>query len=184
MVPGSLIRGLTSRSGTGGPLRQIFKDGRTGHFFLDDSSRMNQLYIGHFHIGHFIKFWPISRGDTMILVKDFSTSILLKSAPTCPKGWTVYRKNKNNFVECFKMGGNHQKCRKFSRLNRFLKIVESVDQYLMHVNYSYFRIFSSFFDFLIDSQPLPFFRLMILIDMYRAYKISTISDVRHDEAYF
>ena len=23
----------------------------------------------------------------------------------CPRGWTVYWKNKNNFVECFKIGG-------------------------------------------------------------------------------
>ena len=82
------------------------------------------------------------------------------------------------------MGENRQKCRKFSRLNRFLKLQQSVDQYLMHVNISKFSNFNQFFDFLIDSQPLPFFRLVILLDICRAYKISTISDVRHDEAYF
>ena len=106
------------------------------------------------------------------------------------------------------MGGNRRKCRKFSRLNRFLNLQESIDQYLINVYYiryytvlygiytvyyiryyiryifPNFRILISFFDFLIDSQPLPFFRLVILLDIYRAYKISTISDVRHDEAYF
>ena len=82
----------------------------------------------------------------MILKKNFSSLIFLKSAPMCPRGWTVYRKNKNNFVECFKMDGNHQKCRKFSRLNRFLKIEESVDQYLMHLNYFIFSNFFFYFD--------------------------------------
>ena len=126
----------------------------------------------------------IDRGDSMILMKNFSTWILIKSAPTCSRGWTVDRKNKNKFVECLKMAENRQKCRKFSCLNRFLKLQKSVDQYLMHVNISKFSNFNQFFDFLIDSQPLPFFRLVILLDIYRAYIISTISDVRHDEAYF
>ena len=83
----------------------------------------------------------------MILVKNFSAWIFLKSVPTCPRGWTVYRKNKNNFVECFKMGGNRQKCRKFSRLNRFLKLHESIDQYQMHVNISKISNFHPFFRF-------------------------------------
>ena len=99
-------------------------------------------------------FWVIisgilgmGTGDTTILVKNFSTSILLKSAPTRPRGWTVYRKNKNNFVESFKMGGNRQNCRKLSRLNRFLNLQESIDQYLMHVNISKFSNFHQFFQF-------------------------------------
>ena len=80
----------------------------------------------------------------MILMKKFSTWIFLKSAPTCPRGWTVYRKNKNYFLECFQMGGNSQKCRKLSRLNRFLKLQESFDQYLMHVKISKFSNFLQF----------------------------------------
>ena len=59
--------------------------------------------------------------------------------------WTVYRKNKNNFVVCFKMGGNRQKCRKFSRLNRFLKLQESVDEYLMRVKIPKFSDVHQFF---------------------------------------
>ena len=33
------------------------------------------------------------------------------------------------------MGGNRRKCRKFSRLNRFLNLQESIDQYLINVYY-------------------------------------------------
>ena len=51
-------------------------------------------------------------------------------------------------------------------------------------DFQIFEFSSVFFDFLIDSQPFPFFRLVILLDIYRAYKISTTSDARHDEAYF
>ena len=83
--------------------------------------------------------YDMGRGDTTILVENFSTRIFFKGAPTCPRGWTVYRKNKNNFVECFKIGGNRQKCRKFSRLDRFLKIQESVDQFSNF--YQFFSIF-------------------------------------------
>ena len=34
------------------------------------------------------------------------------------------------------------------------------------------------------TQPLPFFRMVIFKEIYGAYKVSSISDVRHDEAYF
>ena len=46
----------------------------------------------------------------------------------------------------------------------------------------YFEIFefsTVFSIFLIDSQPLPFFLPVIILDIYLLYKISTISDVRH-----
>ena len=81
-----------------------------------------------------------------------------KNAPACPRGWTAYLKNQNNFVECFKMAGNRQKCRKFSRLNRFLKLQESIDQYLMHVKiskFSKFRQFFRFFNWLPTPDPDP-----------------------------
>ena len=97
----------------------------------------------------------------MILVKNFSTWIFLKSEPTCPREWTVYRKNKNNSVEYFKMDGNRQKCQKFSRLNRFEKLQESIDHYLLHVNISEFLSVLSIF--LIYSQPLPFFLTVDII---------------------
>ena len=60
---------------------------------------------------------------------------------------------------------------------------QSISIWSMQI-FSKFRLFISFFDFFIDSQPLPFFRLAILLDIYRAYKMSTFSDVRHDQAYF
>ena len=53
-------------------------------------------------------------------------------------------------------------------------------QYLLHVNFSKFSNFHQFFSIF----SLPFFRLVILLDIYRAYKISTFSDARHDQAYF
>ena len=45
----------------------------------------------------------------MTLMKNFSTWIFMKKAPTYSRGSTVYQKNKNNFVEDFKMGGDRQK---------------------------------------------------------------------------
>ena len=43
------------------------------------------------------------------------------------------------------MGKNRQKCQKFSLLDRFLKLTELVDQYLMHVNFSKISNFRQFF---------------------------------------
>ena len=50
-------------------------------------------------------------------------------------------------VKGFVMGKNRQKCQKFSFLDRFLKLIELVDQYLMHVNFSKFSNFHQFFRF-------------------------------------
>ena len=81
----------------------------------------------------------------MILIKKNLTWIFLKNTPTCSQESTVFQKNKNNSVEGFIVGKNGQKCRKFSRLNRFLKLQESIDQYLMHVKISKFSNFHQFF---------------------------------------
>ena len=45
---------------------------------------------------------------------------------------------RNNFFGGFLMGGNVQNCRKFSLLDRLLKVVESIFQYLSHVKFSDF----------------------------------------------
>ena len=89
-------------------------------YYRDDGSR-SSLTIQYRSVNQSGDSLLMTRGDSMILVKNFSTWIFLKSVPTCPRGWTVYRKNKNKLVEYFKMGGNRQKCRKFSLLNRFYK---------------------------------------------------------------
>ena len=94
------------------------------------------------------KLSGMGRGDTTILIKKFLTWIVLENVPTCSQGSTVYQKNKNNFVKGFVMGKNRQKCQKFSLLDRFLKLTELVDQYLMHVNFSKFSNFHQFFRFL------------------------------------
>ena len=77
----------------------------------------------------------MTRGDTMILIKKILTLIFLKNVPTRSQGWTLFQKNKNNSVEGFVVGKNGQKCQKFSLLAQLLKSTESVDQYLMHVNF-------------------------------------------------
>ena len=79
-----------------------------------------------------------------------------------------------------------KKSKKLIKIRKFIPKIYTENIYRYYIRYIFpnFRILISFFDFLIDSQPLPFFRLVILLDIYRAYKISTISDVRHDEAYF
>ena len=89
----------------------------------------------------------MTRGDTMILIKKNLTGIFLKNAPMCSQRSTVYQKNKNNFVEGFVVGENGQKCQKFSLLGRLSKFTESVDQYLLHVNYFKFSNFRQFFRF-------------------------------------
>ena len=71
---------------------------------------------------------------------------------------------------------------KFSLFDRFWKLTELIDQYLMHVNFSKLSNFHQFFCFLIDSHFFPFYQLVILLDIYKAYKISTISDARHESA--
>ena len=83
----------------------------------------------------------------MIFVKIFLTWILMKIAPMCSRGLTVYQKNKNNSVEGFVVGKNGQKCQKFSRLGQLLTFTELVDQYLMHVNSSKSPNFHQFFRF-------------------------------------
>ena len=65
----------------------------------------------------------------------------------CSQGSTVYQKNKNNFVEGFVMAKNRQKCQKFSLSGQLLEFTESVDQYLMHVNFSKSPNFHQFFRF-------------------------------------
>ena len=61
------------------------------------------------------------------------------------RGSTVYEKNRNDFVWGYEMGGKGQKYRKFSLLNRLLKVTESILQYLLDVkfrkNFSFFSIF-------------------------------------------
>ena len=89
----------------------------------------------------------MTRGDTTILIKKFLTWIVLENVPTCSQGSTVYQKNTNNFVKGFVMGKNRQKCQKVSLLGRLLKFIESVDQYLMHVNFSKYPNFYQFFRF-------------------------------------
>ena len=130
-------------------------------------------------------WYGMARGDSMISVKKLLTWIFLKNSSTCSQGSTVYQKNKNNFVGGFVMGENHQKSQKFSLLVRVLKLSESVDQYLFHVNCFKFSNFHQFFRFF-NWLPIPpiFSTSDIIRYIYRAYKISTISDVRHDEAYF
>ena len=81
----------------------------------------------------------------MIFAKIFLTWIFMKIAPMCSRGLTVYQKNKNNFVEGFKMGGDRQKWRKFSLLDRLLKAVESILRYLLHVKFSEFSKIQCFF---------------------------------------
>ena len=105
-------------------------------------------YIYLFLLDSRLITWCIRRGDTTILIKKFLTWIVLENVPTCSQGSTVYQKNKNNFVKGFVMGKNRQKCQKFSLLDRFLKLTELVDQYLMHVNFSKFSNFHQFFRFL------------------------------------
>ena len=84
----------------------------------------------------------------MILIKKFLTWIFfLKNAPKCSQGSTVHQKNKNYPVEGFVVGKNSQKCQKFSLLAQLLKSTESVDQYLMHVNFSKSPNFHQFFRF-------------------------------------
>ena len=85
----------------------------------------------------------------MISDKKLLTWIFLKNSSTCSQGSTAYQKNKNNVVRGFVMGENHQKSQKFSLLGRVLKLSESVDQYLFHVNcfkFSNFRLFCRFFN--------------------------------------
>ena len=74
------------------------------------------------------------RGDSMI----FLTWIFMKIAIMCSRGLTVYQKNKNNFVGGFKMGGDRQKWRKFSLLDRLLKAVESILQFWLTVKLLFF----------------------------------------------
>ena len=90
----------------------------------------------------------------MILIKKNLTWIFLKNAPTCSQGSTVYKKNKNNSVESFVVGKNGQKCQKFSLQGQLLKFTESVDQYLMLVNFSKSPNFHQFFRFF-NWLPLP-----------------------------
>ena len=97
---------------------------------------------------------PMGRRDTVILIKNFLTWIFLENATTCSQGSTVYQKNKNNFVGGLVMGKNRQKCQKFSLLDRFLKLTELFDQYLMHVNFSKISNFRQFFS-IFNWLPLP-----------------------------
>ena len=121
----------------------------------------------------------------MILIKKILNWIFLKNVPTCSQGSTVYQKNKNNFVEVYVVGKNGQKCQKnftFGSTFEIHRIGRSVSYAC-----KFFQISESssvFLDFLVYSRFLPFFQLVILLDIYRAYKISTISGARHDEAYF
>ena len=113
-----------------------------------------------------------------------ATWIFLENEPMCSQGSTVYQKNKNNFVEGFVMGKNCQKCQKFAfrstfEIHRIRRSVSFASKFFPNL-----RIFISFLNFLIDSHCSPFFRLVILLDIYKAYKISTIGDARHDQAYF
>ena len=134
-----------------------------------------------------IRFAPryMTRGDTMILIKKFLTRIFfLKNAPTCSQGPTVYQKNKNNSVEGSVVGKNGKKCQKFALLGQLWNSQNS-DQYLMQINFSKspnFHQFLRFFDWL--PLNLIFTTGDIIRYIYRAYKISTMSNVRHDEAYF
>ena len=89
----------------------------------------------------------MTRGDTMILIKKFLIWNFSKNAPTCSQGSTVSQKNKNYSVEGFIVGKNGQKCQKFSFLGQLLKFTESVDKYLLHVNFSKSPIFHQFFGF-------------------------------------
>ena len=83
----------------------------------------------------------------MILIKNFLARIFLKNASTCSQGSTIYQKNKNNSVEGFIVGKNRQKCQKISLFGQLLKFTESVDQYLMHINFSESPNFHQFFRF-------------------------------------
>ena len=87
----------------------------------------------------------ICREDTMILIEKILTWMFLENAPTYSRGSTVYQKNKNNFVEGFVMAKNRQKCQKFSLSGQLLEFTESVDQYLLHVNFFQIFEFSSVF---------------------------------------
>ena len=97
------------------------------------------------------------RGDTMILIKKNLSWIFLKNTPTCSQESNVFQKNKNNSVERFIVGQTGQKCQKFSLLGRLLKFTESVDQYLMHVNFSKSPNFHQFFGFFNWLPPPPIF---------------------------
>ena len=96
----------------------------------------------------------------MIFLKIFLTLIFMKKAPTCSRGWSVYRKNKNNFVECFKIGGNRAKMSKiftFGSIFENTRIGRSVPDAC-----KYFQIFefSSFFSiFELTPNPSHFFDL-------------------------
>ena len=83
----------------------------------------------------------------MILIKKILSWIFLKNTPTCSQESTVFQKNKNNSVEGFVVGKNGQKRQKFSLWGKLLKFTESVDQYLMHVNFSKSPNFHDFFRF-------------------------------------
>ena len=83
----------------------------------------------------------------MILIEKNLTWIFLKNAPTCAQGSSVYQKNKNNSVEGFVAGENGQKCQKFSLLGELMKLTESIDQYIMHVDFLKSPNFHQFFRF-------------------------------------
>ena len=44
------------------------------------------------------------------------------------------------------MGENRQKCRQFSLLDRLFKIIESILQHVLHVNFPKFLVFCNFFE--------------------------------------
>ena len=56
------------------------------------------------------------------------------------------------------MGGKGQKCRKFSFLDRHLKVTESIFQYLLHVKISDF--FEKFIFFIIPGVSRTFDRVL------------------------
>ena len=74
----------------------------------------------------------------MILANFFLRWIFLKSASTCSRGSTVYKKNNNNLVGYFKMRGRGLKCRKFVLSDRPLEATESILQYFLHAKFSDF----------------------------------------------
>ena len=87
-----------------------------------------------------------------------------------------------NFFEGFVVGKNGQKCQKFSLLVPLLKFTESVDQYLMHVNFSESSNFHQLFRFFNWLPPPPIFPTRDIIRYIGPIKLvlsAMLGTIRH-----